>query len=67
MLLQMALFYSFLWMGNSSLYQYKYTTYFLYIHLFMDTSTPRLIVNSVAMNTGMYVSLQISVFIFFWI
>ena len=66
MLLQMANFYYFLRLSSIPLY--IYTTASLSIHLLMDSEgcfCILVIVNNYAMNTGVCVSFQIRVFIFF--
>ena len=63
MLLQMALFHSFLWLSNNSLHMC--TTSSLFIPRFMDNLCcfyALAIVNSAAMNTGIHVSFWIVVF-----
>ena len=62
MLLQMALFHSFLWLSNVPLY--TYTSFSLSIHLLMDiyVASMWVIVNRVSVNTGVHASLQIIIF-----
>ena len=62
MLLQMALFHSFLWLSNVPLY--TYTSFSLSIHLLMDiyVASMWVIVNCVSVNTGVHASLQIIIF-----
>ena len=71
MLLQMALFHSFLWLSNIPLfiniYVLVYTVCYIYIYPFICRWTFRLfhvlaIVNSAAMNIGVRVSFQIMFF-----
>ena len=61
----MAKFHYFLWLSSIPLY--IYITSSLSIHLLMDTGGFHVLatVNSAAMNIGVYVSFQISVFVFF--
>ena len=65
MLLQMAKFYSFLWLSSIPLY--IYTTSSLSIHLLMDTGCLHTlaIVNNAAVNIGVHVSFRISAFVSF--
>ena len=70
MMLQMVRFhYFFIWL--SYVYGYTHThikyTYSVLIHLLLDTGCLHILatVNNAAMNTGMCISFQISVFIFF--
>ena len=66
MLLQMAKFDSFLWLSSIPFF-YLYHIFFIHSsvegHFSCFCILP--IVNSAAMNTGMHVSFQISVFVFF--
>ena len=72
MLLQTAIFHSFLWMSNVPLYVYKHTHTDTYIPFVLYPFTGHLgcfcilaIVDNAALNIGVYISFQITVFVFF--
>ena len=71
MLLQMALFHSFLWLSNAPLYIYIHIYHIFFIHSYVDGHLGCFlvlaIVNSTVMNIEVHVSFEIMVFLWIYV